>query len=45
MKYCWKSELTGELVRDLYEVLITIFLDCRDYKIWNLNWKYKKEGF
>ena len=45
MKYHWQSNKTGEIVRNLYEVIVAIINDLKFYKFWNLNWKYSKEGF
>ena len=44
-EYHWRSKLTGEIVRNLYEVIITFFQDLRYYEIWNSKWEYNKKGF
>ena len=45
MKYHWQSKITGEIVRNLYEVIITIVEDLKYHKFWNLSWKYSRKGF
>lgn len=44
-KYKYESQITGEIVRNLKEVIKVIFEDYKYYKIFNLHWKYNRNGF
>ena len=44
-KYHWQSQVTGEILESFTEVVKAFFLDFKHYKIINVRWKYKKEGF
>lgn len=43
--YKWQSTITGEIVRNIWEVLIVIWEDLTRFHILNIKWEYRKEGF
>ena len=43
--YKYMSEITGEIVPNLWTVIKTIYSDFKSYRIINLKWKYNKNGF
>lgn len=44
-KYKYMSDVTGEIVPNLWAVIKTICFDFKEYGIVNLKWKYNKNGF
>ena len=44
-KYKYQSQITGEIVTSLKEVIKTFFEELRLFKIINWRWKYNKNGF
>lgn len=43
--YKYMSDVTGEIVPNLWAVIKTICFDFKEYRILNLKWKYNKNGF
>jgi len=44
-RYKYMSQVTGELLPNLWSVIKTIYSDFKIYGIVNLKWKYNKNGF
>ena len=43
--YKWKSVTTGELAKDFKDVLRQIWEDLKRFRIPNIIWTYKRDGF
>ena len=43
--YKWQSSTTGEIVKNLWEVLKVVLEDLRKFHFLNIKWQYNKNGF
>lgn len=43
--YKWHSKQTGEVCKNLREVIHAIWIDLRHYHFVNIKWEYSRKGF
>jgi len=43
--YKWMSTLTGEIVKNFWQVLWAVWIDLTKFHFLNLKWQYNRNGF
>ena len=43
--YKWMSKLTGEIVKNFWQVLGVVLFDLWHFRVLNIKWQYNKNGF
>ena len=43
--YKWMSKLTGEVVKNFWQVLWVVWIDLWHFRVLNIRWQYNKNGY